>query len=56
MNNIHTTKTTVKCQRCGNIYPIRKIDCFDIGDWPEGREALQDGAFFHPRCPQCGTV
>lgn len=56
MSDIHTTKTTVQCQRCGNIYPTRKIDCFDIGDWPEGRKALEEGAFFHPKCPQCGTI
>lgn len=56
MSNIHTTKTTVQCQRCGNIYPTWKIDCFDIPDWPEGRKELEDGAFFHPQCPDCGTV
>ena len=56
MSDIHTTKTTVQCQRCGSIYPTRKIDCFDIGDWPEGRKMLEDGDFFHPRCPECGTI
>lgn len=56
MSNIHMTKTTVQCQNCGNIYPIQKIDCFDMDDWPEGRETLEEGAFFHPKCPKCGTI
>lgn len=56
MSNVHVTNTTVQCRRCGNVYPIGKVNCFDVGDWPEGRKTLEEGAFFHPECPKCGTI
>ena len=62
MSNLHmmknpwaVVKTTVQCQHCSNVYPAQKINCFDIRLWPEGREVLDQGEFFHPVCPQCGA-
>ncbi|MDE5746260.1 MAG: CpXC domain-containing protein, partial [Acetatifactor sp.] len=62
MSNLHmmknpwaVVKTTVQCQHCSKVYSAQKINCFDIRLWPEGREVLDQGEFFHPVCPQCGA-
>lgn len=62
MNTLHMmknpwaeSKTTVQCQHCGNVYPARRINCFDTLLWPEARNVLDEGEFFHPVCPQCQT-
>lgn len=47
------SKTTVQCQRCSHIYLAQRINCVDTLLWPEGREVLEEGGFFHPVCPQC---
>lgn len=63
MNNLHMMKnpwaegkTNVRCQRCGSVYPARRINCIDTVLWPEGRAVLDEGRFFHPVCPQCQTT
>ncbi|MDE6055488.1 MAG: CpXC domain-containing protein [Lachnospiraceae bacterium] len=62
MNKLHMTKnpwaaaqTTVQCQHCNNVFPAQRINCIDTLLWPEGRQILDEGAFFHPVCPQCQT-
>lgn len=60
MNQLHTMKnpwalsgTTAQCQHCNNVFPVQRINCFDTLLWPEGRQVLEEGDFFHPVCPQC---
>lgn len=60
MNKLHMTKnpwatgqTTVRCQHCDSVFPAQRINCIDTLLWPEGRQLLDEGTFFHPACPQC---
>ncbi|MCM1541297.1 MAG: CpXC domain-containing protein [Blautia sp.] len=60
MNQLHTMKNpravsdvTIQCQRCGNVFTARRINCFDTLLWPEGRQVLDERAFFLPSCPHC---
>ncbi len=62
MNQLHMTKNpqatvpiTVQCQHCHNIFPAQRICCIDTLLWPEGRQVLDECAFFRPVCPQCQT-
>lgn len=62
MNQLHTTKnpwalsgTTVQCQHCNSVFTTQRINCIDTLLWPEGRQVLDEGEFFHPVCPQCQT-
>lgn len=62
MNQIHTMKNpwavsdvTVQCQHCNSVFTAQRINCFDTLLWPECRQVLDEGEFFHPVCPQCQT-
>ena len=62
MNQLHTMKNpwavsgvNVQCQHCGNVFTAQRINCFDTLLWPEGRQVLNEEAFFHSVCPQCQT-
>lgn len=62
MNKLHMTRnpwaasqTTIQCQHCGSVFPAQRINCIDTLVWPEGRQLLDEDAFFHPVCPQCQT-
>lgn len=62
MNKLHMTKnpwaaaqTTVQCQHCGSVFAAQRINCIDTLLWAEGRQLLDEGAFFHPVCAQCQT-
>ncbi len=46
---------TIQCQHCGSVFTTQRINSFDILLWPEGRQVLDAGDFFHPVCPQCGA-
>lgn len=58
MNKLHMTRnpwaasqTTIQCQHCGSVFPAQRINCIDTLVWPEGRQILDEDAFFHPVCP-----
>ena len=62
MNQLHTMKNpwavssvNVQCQHCGNVFTAQRINCFDTLLWSEGRQVLDEEAFFHPLCPHCQT-
>lgn len=62
LNKLHMMKNpwavspiTVECSNCGNVFPAQRINCIDTLLWPEGRQMLDEGSFFHPICPQCQT-
>ena len=52
-NPYNVSQTTIQCQRCGNVFPVQRINCFDTLLWAKGRQVLDEGNFFHPACPQC---
>lgn len=49
------SQTTIQCQHCDSVFPAQRFNCIDTLVWPEGRQLLDGGAFFHPVCPQCQT-
>lgn len=62
MNQLHTIKNpwawsdmSVQCPHCGNVFTAQRFNLFDTMEWPEGRQVLEKGDFFHPVCPQCHT-
>lgn len=55
-NPIATSTITIQCSTCGQTFDASAINCIDTLIWPEGRQVLDEGTFFHYTCPHCQTM
>lgn len=43
-----------QCMQCKTISQLEQYHGLDLSRYPDGKEKLLEGGFFHWRCPKCG--